>query len=145
MCIRDRGDGLDPEDVFVGIGTTIRNQSLVYFTGIGTGVHHSLKLAYDDTVKGSIERNKITVATASSHGLEHNDRVFLTVNAGITTTVPIKYNAANRKLVARTLDFYSAGVSTSVVTSGIPDAIEILGHEMVTGQRVIHTLSLIHI
>jgi hypothetical protein len=128
------GDGVDPEDVFVGIGTTIRNQSLVYFTGIGTGVHHSLKLSYDETVKGSIERNKITVATASSHGLEHNDRVFLTVNAGITTTVPIKYNAANRKLVARTLDFYSAGVSTSVVTSGIPDAIEILGHEMVTGQ-----------
>ena len=68
-----RGDGVDPEDVFVGIGTTIRNQSLVYFTGIGTGVHHSLKLSYDETVKGSIERNKITVATASSHGLEHND------------------------------------------------------------------------
>ena len=77
------GDGVDPEDVFVGIGTTIRNQGLVYFTGIGTGVYHSLKLAYDGTVKGSLEKNKITVSTASSHGLKHNDRVFLTVNAGI--------------------------------------------------------------
>jgi len=135
------GDGADPEDTFVGIAETVRNQGLVYFTGVGTGVYHSLKISYDQTVKGSIEKNKITVATASSHGLEHNDRVFLTVNAGIVTTVPIKYNKANRKLIARTLDFTASGVSTSAVSTDIPDAIEILNHEMVTGQRVIHTSS----
>ena len=71
----------------------------------------------------------------------HNDRVFLTVNAGIVTTVPIKYNKANRKLIARTLDFTASGINTSTALTGIPDAIEIVNHEMVTGQRVIHTSS----
>ena len=134
-------DGVDPEDVFVGAAATTKKQSLLYFTGIGTGVYHSLKIAHDKTIKGSIEKNLITVSTASSHGLGHNDRVFLTVNAGITTTVPIKYNKANRKLIARTLDFVQAGVTTSTSLTGIPDAIEIVNHEMVTGQRVIHTSS----
>ena len=31
------GGGIDPEDVFTGVGHTIKQQSLVYFTGIGTG------------------------------------------------------------------------------------------------------------
>ena len=57
----------------------------------------------------------------------------------LSTTVPIKYNKANRKLNARTLDFYSSGINTSTALTGIPDTIEILNHEMVTGQRVIHT------
>ena len=135
------GDGVDPEDVFVGAAATTKKQSLLYFTGIGTGVYHSLKIAHDKTVKGSIEKNKITVSTASSHGLGHNDRVFLTVNAGIVTTVPIKYNKANRKLNARTLDFTASGINTSTALTGIPDTIEIVNHEMVTGQRVIHTSS----
>ena len=99
------GEGKDPEDIFVGAAASTKEQGLVYFTGIGTGEYHSLKRSYDETVKGSIEKNKVTVSTASSHGLKHNDRVFLTVNAGIVTTVPIKYNKANRKLIARTLDF----------------------------------------
>ena len=133
------GDGVDPQDVYVGAAATTKGQSLVYFTGIGTGVYHSLKIAYDKTVKGSFEKNQITVSTASSHGLGHNDRVFLTVDAGITTTVPIKYNKANRKLVARTLDFTASGINTSTSLIGIPDTIEINDHEMLTGQRVIHT------
>ena len=62
------GDGVDPEDVFVGAAASTKGQSLVYFTGIGTGVYHSLKIAYDKTVKGSFEKNLITVSTASSHG-----------------------------------------------------------------------------
>ncbi len=135
------GDGIDPEDIFVGAAATTKKQGLVYFIGIGTGTYHSLKVSYDKTVTGSIEKNKVTVSTASTHGLKNNDRVFLTVNAGIVTTVPIKYNKANRKLIARTLDFTQAGVTTSTARTGIPDAIEILNHEMVTGQRVIHTSS----
>ena len=133
------GDGNDPEDVFVGSAATTKKQGLVYFTGIGTGVYHSLKISYDETVQGSLEKNLVTVSTASSHGMGHNDRIFLTVDAGITTTVPIKYNTANRKLIARTLDFAASGINTSTAQSGIPDTIEILNHEMKTGQRVIHT------
>jgi len=133
------GGGIDPEDVFTGVGHTIKQQSLVYFTGIGTGTYHSLRRKYNDTVTGSIEKNLITVSTASSHGLEHNDKVFLSVNAGKTTTVPIKYNKANRKLIARTLDFTASGITTSGSIINDPGSIEIVGHEMVTGQRVILT------
>ena len=54
----------------------------------------------------------------------------MTVNAGIVTTVPIKYNKANRKLIARTLDFTASGINTSTALTGIPDTIEIVNHEM---------------
>jgi len=133
------GGGVDPEDVFVGLGVTIKEQSLMYFTGIGTGVHHSFRISYDDTVTGSVNKNLATVSLGSSHGLKNNDRVFLTVDAGITTTVPIKYNKANRKLIARTLDFVAAGVNTSGSLTGSPNTITINDHEMITGQRVVHT------
>ena len=45
------GDGVDPQDVYVGAAATTKGQSLVYFTGIGTGVYHSLKIAHDKTIK----------------------------------------------------------------------------------------------
>ena len=110
----------------------------MYFTGIGTGEYHSLRRSYNETVKGSIEKNLVTVSAASSHGLTNNDRVFISVNAGIVTTVPIKYNAANRKLIARELDFVAAGVNTSGAV-GNQNTITIAKHEMTTGQRVVHT------
>ena len=133
------GDGIDPEDVFTGIGVTLKQQSLIYFTGIGTGKYHSLRRSYNETVKGSIEKNLVTVSAASSHGLTNNDRVFISVNAGIVTTVPIKYNKSNRKLIARELDFVSAGVNTSGSITGNQNTITIAKHEMFTGQRVVHT------
>ena len=133
--------GADPEDIYVGIAETTKNQGLLYFTGIGTGVYHSLKATYSETVKGAAEKNLITVSTANTHGLRHSDRVYLTVDSGITTTVPIKYNTANRKVIARTLTFEATGITTATAESGIPNCIEILDHEMKTGQRVVHTSS----
>ena len=40
-------------------------------------------------------------------------RPTLTVDSGITTTVPIKYNTENRKVIARTLTFESTGITTA--------------------------------
>ena len=129
-------------DIFVGTAATTKGQGLIYFLGIGTGRYHSLKTNYGvDVVTGSAEKNKITVSTSNTHGLMHNDVVELTVDAGITTTVPIKYNASNRKLIARTLDFTTAGITTASSLVDIPDAIEIVNHELQTGQRVIYTAS----
>ena len=61
--------------------------------------------------------------------------------SGISTTVPIKYNKANRKLIARTLDFTATGITTTSSLTGQPDSIEIVNHELKTGQRVVHTSS----
>ena len=132
-------DGLQPWDTYVGVGSTNRGQGLVYFTSSGTGFNHSLKINYPNVVTGSAEKNKVNVSVSDTHGLKHNDLVELVVDAGITTTVPIKYNKANRKLIARTLDFTASGITTTAATSDIPDAIEILNHELKTGQRVVHT------
>ena len=128
-------------DIFVGTAATTRHQTLMYFLGIGTGRYHSLTTKYSNTVSGSAEKNLITVSAAGTHGLSHDDRVYLTVDAGISTTIPIKYNKANRKLVARSLDFTAAGITTAASITDIPSSIEISNHELVTGQRVIHTSS----
>ena len=128
-------------DQFVGVAATTKDQGLVYFLGIGTGRYHSLKTNYTRVTTGAAEKNLITVATAGTHGLTHNDTVYLTVDAGISTTVPIKYNKANRKLVARTLDFTATGITTTSSLVDIPNTIEITNHELTTGQRVIHTAS----
>ena len=85
-------DGLQPWDTFVGIGTTNRGQGLVYFTSSGSGFNHSLKINYPNVVTGSTEKNKVNVSVSDTHGLAHNDLVELVVDAGITTTVPVKYN-----------------------------------------------------
>ena len=142
------GDTSFKNDIYTGIAATTKHQGLVYFLGIGTGRYHSLTANYDTTVTGSAEKNLVTVATGVTHGLTNSDTVYLTVDAGITTSVPVKYNKANRKLIARTLDFTAAGITTASSTTDIPSSITILNHEMTTGQRVVHTtssLSLIHI
>ena len=135
------GDTSFNNDIYTGIAATTKHQGLVYFLGIGTGRYHSLTVNYDSTVTGSAEKNLVTVAVGATHGLKNNDTVYLTVDAGITTTVPVKYNKANRKLIARTLDFTAAGITTASSTTDIPSSITILNHEMTTGQRVVHTTS----
>ena len=128
-------------DIFVGTAASTRHQTLMYFLGIGTGRYHSLTTKYPNIVTGAIEKNLITVSAASTHGLTHNDTVYLTVDAGISTSIPIKYNKANRKLVAKALDFTAAGITTAASRTDIPSSINIVNHNLTTGQRVIHTSS----
>ena len=134
------GDGVS-NDLYVGSAATTKHQGLVYFLGIGTGRYHSLTANYDTTITGSAEKNLVTVSTSATHGLLNNDTVYLTVDAGITTTVPVKYNKTNRKLIARTLDFTAAGITTASSRTDIPSSIQITNHELTTGQRVVHTTS----
>jgi len=131
--------GTNSYDTYVGAATSTKDQGLLFFLGIGTGRYHSLSVKYADTVIAGIEKNLITVSTAGTHGLSHYDDVYLTVDAGISTSVPIKYNKTNRKLIARTLDFTASGITTATAEEGVVSAIEILKHELHTGERVIHT------
>ena len=126
-------------DIFVGTATTTKHQTLMYFLGIGTGRYHSLTTQYPKITKGSVEKNLVTVSASATHGLTHNDTVYLTVDAGISTSVTVKYNKANRKLVAKTLDFTAAGITTASSLTDIPSSIQINNHELTTGQRIIHT------
>jgi hypothetical protein len=59
------------------------------------------------------------------------DKVKMTVAPGISTTVTVKYNDHNRRIVFNPLGFTTAGVNTSQNT------IEISNHKFETGDKVI--------
>ena len=125
--------GLGTTGTFVGIASTTSGQGLLYFIGVGTGVYHSLVTNYSGIVKGSIDRNLVTVSTSSTNGLLRNDTVFVDVNPSISTSVSIRYNTHNRKMTVGSLDFGASGITTSTNT------ITLSNHGLTTGQKVIHT------
>ena len=117
---------------YVGVGT---DGGLLFFTGIGTGVNHSFKTAKENVVTGLIVKNTATVSTAGTHELSLLDVVNMDVKLGISTTVVVKYNDANRRMLINPRDFSSSDVSITNNTIKIPD------HKFITGQKVIYTSS----
>ena len=112
----------------VDLGTDVND---LQFTGTGTGEYHSFKTVRNDVINGQLERNLVTVATGSSHGLSLKDTVSVDVNVGITTTVKVFYNDRNRRLVVNKRSFTSSDVDT------IKDTIRINNHGLYTGQKII--------
>ena len=123
--------GIGSTGTFVGVADTTMGSGLLSFTGIGTGTKHSIETVKTNVVTAEVTRNTVTVATASTHGLTIGDKVKMTVTPGITTTVTVKYNDHNRRIVFNPLGFTTAGVSTSQNT------IEISDHGFETGDKVI--------
>jgi hypothetical protein len=123
--------GVGSTGTFVGIADTTMNSGLLSFTGIGTGTKHSIETVKTNVVTAEVIKNTVTVATASTHGLTIGDKVKMTVTPGITTTVTVKYNDHNRRIIFNPLGFTTAGVSTSQNT------IEISNHGFETGDKVI--------
>ena len=123
--------GIGSTGTFVGVADTTMNSGLLHFTGIGTGSNHSLKTIRENVVNAEVSRNRVTVATGSTHGLKLGDKVHISVTPGITTTVTVKYNDSNRRIVFNPLGFTTAGVSTSQNTITIAD------HGFENGDKVI--------
>ena len=117
---------------WVGIASTHRHSSLLFFTGIGTGVYHSFNTQYTP-ITGEATRNLVTVSTASTHGLNVRDQINVSVNPGNTGISTVKYNDYNRKLIVDSVGFNTSGVTTSTNTITITD------HGLKTGEKVIHT------
>ena len=126
--------GLGSTGQFVGIDSSITTSTL-YFTNLGSGNNHSLKTNYSNVLTGEFEKNVVTVATAATHGLKVNDVVYLDVLPGISTTIVVKYNDTNRRLVVNPKTFGSSDVDT---TNNI---ITIENHGYVTGEKVIYNAS----
>ena len=126
--------GLGTTGSFVGIATTQSNVSTLFFTGFGTGVYHSFKTNFS-VITGELRRKEVTVQTKQAHGIEGNHEIIIDVNPSISTTVTLKYNDYNRRLVANPKSFVASGINTTSNT------ITISGHGYATGQKVIHTAS----
>jgi len=126
--------GLGSTGSFVGIDSSTTTDTL-FFTGIGTGVFHSLTTNLPNVLSGNVSKNLVTVSTSSTHGLSNNDNVTISVLPGITTTIFVSYNNVLKKLVINPTSFASGNVNTTNNT------ITIVDHGFVTGQKVIHTSS----
>ena len=122
-------------DSIVGIATTFRSSSTLFFSGIGTGAWHNFKTNYTP-ITGEISRNLVTVSTGSSHGLASGDTVDIDVSPGtISTTFTVKYNDYNRVIIVDSKDFVAGGINTTT------NAITLSNHGLITGQKVVHTAS----
>jgi hypothetical protein len=126
--------GLGTEGNFVGLTSETNTYGLLYFTNIGSGVYHSFRTTYN-TLIGNIFKNTVTVSTAQSHGLLNNDVVFIDVNSSIASTVVLKYNDFNKKILVNSKDFEASDIDI------IKNIININNHEFGVGQKVIYTSS----
>ena len=106
---------------------------LYYFTDIGTGDYHSLKSDFDGVVTAKAERTKVTVSTASSHGLFVDDQVSFNLNPTNEQTIVVKYNDFNRRIVFDPQTFAASDVDTTLNTIGVTTSV------FKTGDKIIHT------
>ena len=123
--------GIGSAGTFVGVADTTMTSGVLYFTGIGTGTRHSLKTVRNNVVNAEVNKNVVTVATGSTHGLTFGDKVSMNVTPGITSTVTVQYNDHNRRIIFNPIGFTTADVSTTL------NAITITDHGLKTGDKVI--------
>ena len=126
--------GLGTTGSFVGVAATQSNISTLFFTGFGTGVYHSFKTNFS-VITAKLERNSVTVQTKQAHGIQGRHEVDIDVSPSISTTVTVKYNDFNRRIIVNPKDFTASGVNTSTNT------ISINNHGFDTGEKIIHTAS----
>ncbi len=98
---------------YAGIGTTT---SYLYLTDFGAGVYHSFKTDYQNVLKFNAIKNIINVSTASTHGLLVRDNVTIAVRSGINTSIKIKYNDYNRRLIFKERYFSSVDIVSNIFT-----------------------------
>ena len=127
--------GIGTTGSFVGIASTQRNISTLFFTGFGTGVYHSFKTNFS-VITAKLERNQVTLQTKQAHGIQGRHEVDIDVSPSISTTVTLKYNDFNRRVIVNPKDFTAVGVNTSTNT------ITINNHGYETGEKIIHTSSI---
>jgi hypothetical protein len=122
--------GLGTTGSFVGGANT--DSSTLFFRTVGTGDTHSFTTNYN-VITGNVQRNLVTVSTATTHGLSSPHNVFVSVNPQNTGIVTVKYNDYNSRIVINPIGFATAGVNTSANTILLPT------HGFNTGDKIIHT------
>ena len=123
--------GLGTTGTYVGVGST-NVGTLLYFTGIGTGVYHSLKLNPTKTVRVDVEKNTVNVSTAETHGILAGERILVNAAPQLSTSVSVYYNDYNRRLYINSLSFDAADVDIVSKTITIPN------NNLSTGQQIIY-------
>ena len=101
---------------------------------------YSLESNYDQ-VTARVQKIKSTVSVSTSHGLEENDVIQLTVKPslsvgiGESTAVVVKYNSANDKLSINPIGFGNTAVTVNT------DNFELMNHGFLSGDKVFYNSS----
>ena len=107
--------GLGSTGGFVGINSSV-NTDILYFNSIGAGVVHSLTTNYgDDVITGKVNRNLVTVSTASTHGILVDDNVKINCESGIATNFTVRYNDSNRRILINPRDFVAGNITSLTI------------------------------
>ena len=115
---------------YVGVNTTA---GLLYFTNVGSGVYHNIRTKRTDVVTGQLQKNIVTVSTASTHGLSVGDSVNINLKPTNEVVVTVKYDEFNRRMVLNPVSFLSGDISTS------DNTILLANNPFKTGDKVIYT------
>jgi len=124
--------GIGSTGSFVGVAATTNNVGLVYFVGAGTSSYHSFTTQYPKITANAVS-NKVTVSTATTHGLSSNHRVLFDIKPKLEKTVVVKYDDYNRNIIINPKTFEPLGIDT------ITGVINIEDHGFSTGDKLIHT------
>ena len=116
---------------FVGVAST--SDSILYFTGIGTGVYHSFKTSKNNVLKSKVSKNVVTVSTASTHSLDLKDNVKVSVIPSIETVIVVKYDDYNRRILINPKNISSGDIDV------IENTIYIENHGFKNGDKVVYT------
>ena len=122
--------GMGTTGQYVGITTT---NGLLYFTSAGSGFYHSFKTDFDDVIVGSVEHIDTTIQTKTPHNLLSGDLVNISVNPTGITTVVVKYDDYNSRIIFDPLTFASGDVNI------INNTITFNNHKFKKGDKIIHT------
>ena len=122
--------GLGTTGTFVGLANTI--SSTLFFRSVGTGDTHSFTTNHT-VLTGNVDRNLVTVATASTHGLSEPHIIDVKVNPKNTKTIVLKYDDYNRRLLVNPTNFVASDVNTTT------NEITLTSHGLKSGDKVLHT------
>ncbi len=114
---------------YVGLGITY---SPLYFTGIGTGNNHSFETNYENKFIVETKKREIIVNTQEKPNLLTSDIVDISVTPNLSSSVKVKYNDLNRRLILDPVEFNSNDVYVADNTIFIED------HNLLNGEKVIH-------
>ena len=119
-------------DDLISLSLDKNDTNTVFFTGYGRNSNHSFKTIFPNVLKANVSRNTVNVVTDTNHTLKVGDNIFLDSNPGISTTIKIKYDSFNERLVVNPVSFTSSDIDI------INNSIKIRNHRYYTGQKVIY-------
>ena len=124
--------GIGSTGVICGIAETTRDIGLIDIIDAGTYTDHSFVTQYPKITATAI-KNRVTVSTATTHGLSSDHKVLFDIQPRVEKTVVVKYDDFNGKIIINPKSFEAVGVNTETGVVTIED------HGFSTGDKLIHT------